>query len=388
MHDARGDKGGGDTGLSIRIAYDIGDLAQHRTAWQQLVRRALEPNFFYEPSAFLAAVNNIPLPGPLHVLLIYAGTAGPSEPDTELLGFFPFYRAKIARVGAGDELRLYRHLHCFLCTPIVDRLRAPQVVDGVLEWFARNPLGVSCVKMSKIRFDGPFGEILRARLAARRLPYRIARRYRRALFRRSADPRDFLRASVSEKRRKELRRLRNRLRDQGQVSLRESGQMDSPDLWAEQFLALESSGWKGASHGGAALANNRDHKRFFRQLVREAQSAGGLMMLSLDLNGVPIAQKCSFRSSGSQEAAFAFKIAHHEGYQRFSPGVQLEIENIMVLHRSVPPIEWMDSCALPNHPMIDHIWRDRREIADVVCGSSSRLNRVLFPIISRLGEQT
>jgi hypothetical protein len=83
------------------------------------------------------------------------------------------------------------------------------------------------------------------------------------------------------------------------------------------------------------------------------------MMLGLYLDGRPVAMKCNFLAA---PGSFSFKIAYDEGLGRFSPGMQLEIENIRRFHAQ-PRIEWMDSCtAVEDHFMMNHLWRDRREI--------------------------
>jgi hypothetical protein len=80
------------------------------------------------------------------------------------------------------------------------------------------------------------------------------------------------------------------------------------------------------------------------------------------LNGKPISYKCNFLAG---DGSFAFKIAYDEGQSHFSPGVMLELENIKRVHCR-REIAWMDSCASPEHPMIDRLWLDRRVIQSVV----------------------
>jgi hypothetical protein len=74
--------------------------------------------------------------------------------------------------------------------------------------------------------------------------------------------------------------------------------------------------------------------------------------------------------------AFSYKTAFDEAYARFSPGVLLQCENLALLER--PGIAWTDSCAAADHPMIDHIWRERLAIAhhNVAIGGAAR--RLLF----------
>src|SRR3546814_17812199 len=58
---------------------------------------------------------------------------------------------------------------------------------------------------------------------------------------------------------------------------------------------------------------------------------------------------------------FSFKIAFDEAMSRFSPGVLIEIDNLRrVLNRD--DLDWMDSCAAADHPMIDSLWGERRQI--------------------------
>jgi hypothetical protein len=100
----------------------------------------------------------------------------------------------------------------------------------------------------------------------------------------------------------------------------------------------------------------------FRAIARGAFAKGRWMTLALRLDGRAVAMKCNLRSG---TGAVAYKIAYDEAYARFSPGVLLELEHIRRLHEPGAPA-WMDSGAAPNHPMIDHLWRDRRSIETLI----------------------
>ena len=62
--------------------------------------------------------------------------------------------------------------------------------------------------------------------------------------------------------------------------------------------------------------------------------------------------------------ATRFKIAYRPDYARFSPGVLMEVETIRYLHET-HPVAWMDSCAAPDHPLINPLWPDRRCIESI-----------------------
>ena len=78
--------------------------------------------------------------------------------------------------------------------------------------------------------------------------------------------------------------------------------------------------------------------------------------------------------------AFSFKTAFDERFARFSPGVLLQRENLALLERE--GVDWCDSCASADHPMIDHFWRERRAIGRVNVGIGSGLRRTAFRAIA------
>src|SRR5262249_10566175 len=65
----------------------------------------------------------------------------------------------------------------------------------------------------------------------------------------------------------------------------------------------------------------------------------------------------------SGDRAWTWKIAYDEAYARFSPGVQLmlEVTETLLADNSVAQV---DSCATADHPMIDHLWRERLALSD------------------------
>jgi hypothetical protein len=61
--------------------------------------------------------------------------------------------------------------------------------------------------------------------------------------------------------------------------------------------------------------------------------------------------------------AFFWKIAYDEAFAAFSPGVLLTraLSNRL---RQQSEVGLIDSCAAPDHPMIDRVWPGRLEFAD------------------------
>ena len=105
-------------------------------------------------------------------------------------------------------------------------------------------------------------------------------------------------------------------------------------------------------------------------MCRSAYDAGKFHAAQITLDGAPIAMLASFVSG---RGAYSFKIAFNEDYARFSPGALLMMKVIDAFHRD-PRIDWVDSCAIPNHPMIDHIWAERRQMRSIIGSTSHRLS--------------
>ena len=323
--------------LKVRV---VGDPAALAGAWQDLADHAVEPNPFYEPWMFLAALEA--WPSPLKHVFIEHGSS--------LVGFFPLERALLYRRVPLPHLRLWKYPHCYLGTPLVRRGYAAECLRALRDWLKNDIL-----HWRDVAADGPFAAALGESIGRFHLqPYQRSR----ALLRRHADAERYIAEALPRASRKELGRLRKRLSEKGRLTFSETDQVG-------QFLELEAAGWKGER--GSALGSTVAGARFFRGMALQAAARGRLMMLALELDGRPVAMKCNLLAG---EGAFAFKIAYHEAYARFSPGLQLELENIRAFHARAG-LQWMDSCAAPDHFMLNRLWLERRPLIDVLAASGS-----------------
>ena len=66
----------------------------------------------------------------------------------------------------------------------------------------------------------------------------------------------------------------------------------------------------------------------------------------------------------------SWKIAYDESLSPYSPGVQFILE--YARHQLADDsVDATDSCAIPDHPMIDQLWRERIAIADFFVASDA-----------------
>ena len=161
-----------------------------------------------------------------------------------------------------------------------------------------------------------------------------------------------------------------RLADLGPVAVESVAAPGAATATFEEFLALEAAGWKGRD--GTAILSSPAISAFAREVVARRAADGGVRIDTLRLAGKPIAMVVSFLAGAS---AWTWKIAFDEAFARFSPGVQLmlELPQRLFAHGKIARI---DSLAAANHPMIDHLWRDRIPIGTLVIGPGGPLHRL------------
>lgn len=351
----------------VVVIRDAAELSSYVERWEALAGAAMEPNVFYEPWMLLPALEAFGGGSDLLFVLVFVPDPIARDRAPRLAGFFPMERQRTYHGLPIKGLRLWRYLHCFLGTPLIHAGYAPAVLDAFMEWLVTAPEAGVLVELGAVSGEGPFHQSMVDCLNARSRPAH-ALLHTRALFRSGASSDAYMRDAISGKRRKELRRLENRLADGGSVEYAEIQPGDDVDVWIRDFLELEAKGWKGRA--GTALAGEESSRRFFGVVATAAFRRGRLMMLAMRQGGRPIAMKCNFIAG---EGSFAFKIAFDETCRRFSPGVLLELENIRRLHAR-SELRWMDSCAVPDHPMIERLWTERRTIQTLV-----------FPVGSGMG---
>ena len=349
--------------ISVVAVEEKDELVEWIPEWEELAAAAIEPNVFYEPWQILPAVEAFGKQARLiHLLVFSAGPATPAARPT-LIAYFPLERLRRFRGIPVQGLTLWKHTHCFLCTPLVRHGYAGQSLAALFSWARSDARGAAIVQFPEVAGDGLFVKELIDFAHERKRPAFIFGSHERALLVPHEDADRYLVASLPNKSRKQHRRLGRRIAEMGEVEFAALEPGGDLDAWVESFLRLEASGWKGRSD--TALACHESERRFFTRMTREAHQRGRLEMLAMNLNGRPIAMKCNLLAG---RGSFSFKIAFDEAYAHFSPGVLLEVENIRRLHAS-PELRWMDSCAAPNHPMANRLWIDRRTIQTVAVSS-------------------
>ncbi|HEY1268944.1 MAG TPA: GNAT family N-acetyltransferase [Candidatus Binatia bacterium] len=339
------------------VVVDPEQLEPYLLAWEELAADAVETNVFYEPWMLMPALRLWGGSDEIVLVLVFAIERLNGASRERLAGIFPLQYQTYYREVPIRTLKLWQYDYCFLSTPLVGNHGAARTVRAFLEWLAVNPLNAALMEFRDIDGDGAFHNLLIEELRRSGQLACVMDSYTRPVLTRRCDGETYLHESLAKKRRKELNRLRRRLADCGRVECFELEPSHDVTAWTDDFLALEAASWKGRA--GSAMKLDAASREFFTTIACESFRRGRLMMLGLYLDGRAVAMKCNFLAA---PGSFSFKIAYDESLSRFSPGMQLEIENIRHFHGK-PCIQWMDSCtAVEDHFMMNHLWRDRRSI--------------------------
>jgi CelD/BcsL family acetyltransferase involved in cellulose biosynthesis len=163
---------------------------------------------------------------------------------------------------------------------------------------------------------------------------------------------------VSSGKRKELGRQRRRLAEAGHLDYQVSSEVRDVSAAVDDFRAVERRGWKGRA--GGAAAHSPATTRFMSEAVAALAVARKARVDRLRLDGRTIAAAITLYSG---DYAWFWKIAYDEEFSRYSPGVQLTVDLTDVFEAD-KNLSLVDSCAVPDHPMIDHLWGGRIAMAD------------------------
>jgi CelD/BcsL family acetyltransferase involved in cellulose biosynthesis len=295
--------------LTVRVveASSAEDLAGHAGAWDELALAAPErlPMLSH---AWVASVLEHDRPrAPWRCLFAYEGQ--------RLVGVLPVVRVRRRLPGVRFSGPLAAHLHTYSAYPLLDVACARPALSALLTELAVDEPRFTWLRLGGVRSDAAImsvEELDQARLAT--VPAAAWRRSGSLLPLHGSfdDYQDRLSANF----RRNLRKARNRCERQHDLSVRfvtgsDAGSREHFDA----FLALESSGWKGAA--GTAIRCSPRLEEFYWALCRRMSERGWLEWHFLEFDGTPVAGHLAIRFGRS---LVLLKIAYDEAQARLGPG--------------------------------------------------------------------
>ena len=330
---------------------NLSELESIVDEWRDLATRVLEPNVFYEPAFALPATRIFGRDA--GALLVWSGTS-----PRKLLGFFPS-RIETRRYGLKLPVLVgWTNPYAPLGTPLVEREAAEPVIAAWLAYLADDPELPGLVLLPFLPTDGPFATALDAIVRRAQMPVADFNLYQRAQLVPDGDRLFYVERTVGQHRHKELRRYVRRLGDIGALLFTTATEPETVAGAIEDFFKLETRGWKGKA--GTAAALHDDIRNFISSAVNGLAAEGKVAINRIFIDGSAIAVTIMLRSA---DTAWFWKIVYDEKFAQHSPGVVLAFAVTEDLVEDTTLVR-ADSCAAADHPMIDHVWRDRLTLCD------------------------
>lgn len=359
--------------LSTAVSHRVVEVSSFSQAepflesWERLAENPSEANVFYAPWVLRPALEHLCRDKTVKLLFFVR------EDSSELDGVLPLMVKHACRYLPFFSLQNLRHRYCFSTAPWITRGREADVACSFALWLRSHRYRYPVLMLNTVTADGAWAQALRRQLPLRGMRFQQTSLVQRALLVHGDDPENYLERALPSKKRKEYRRLRERLAEQGNLQVHELQPGDANlQSWLEAFVELELKGWKGKEH--TALGSRINCRRFFEEMAHEAHRRGQLAMLSMTLDGRPVAMVCDLIAS---PGAFAFKSAYDETYARYAPGVLLELENICRAHaRQDRGLRWLDSCSAPDNELLNRLYLERRTLCNLTISSGQALSNL------------
>lgn len=339
--------------------------------WQALAAACANANVFFEHWA-VEACQALPEGTGLQLLLV-------EHSDGHWAGLLPLmpWRAGGVTIGWQNWDQRVRALG----DPLIVNGHEAEVWQAMLAMLAQDGRQPT-LRLSTLDEQGPVGRALLDILGDGRWPHRISRRLERAVLNRGPSATDYCATNIRGKVLKEYRRLKRRLADRGDLRVEQLAPGIAATGWTEQLLEMEAAGWKGRD--GVAAACDPVLQACVHHLLDNAHRQGRLDFWRMTLDGAPLSMLACLENGQGQ--AFQYKISYDELHAASSPGVLLELEYLQALLDG-DRLTKCDSCARPDHPMINRLWVDRMPVCSVVIGQPTLVGRGIVGLTALLDRR-
>lgn len=336
----------------IRVRTEVVDaetFSSSEGAWRDLCERAATCNVFMEPDFALAVQHASP---ETNLRVILAWLEGEEE---KLAGAWVVAQRRSRQSWPVRAAVSPVNTVAYLGTPVIDRALFQPVVRAMLLAMRADPHLPDLVQLGD--FHGRLHAGLLEALEAIDMAATLVETRRRARLVPEIGPNG---RPVPRPSGRGSRRKLDRLKKTGAVSFTHATQLHEAVIALEEFLQLESSGWKGER--GSALASTPALRDFTRRMVQGMTIRGLSDIQALRLDGRPLAMMIVLRSGPE---AFTWRMSYDENFASFSPGILL-LNHVSETLLADPSVTATDSCNHYDTGIQAERWPDRHEVLDLL----------------------
>lgn len=339
-----------------------------------LSNRAMEPNVFFT-SRFLAPA----MPRLEDREIRLAVVRDEMDGKSRLRFLMPFSVERPGFSIGAPIIRAWSNSYGPLGTPLVDAEGAAETIDNFLDALGREESRLpSVLVLPDIRLNGQFAQVARAIAMSRNLPISTTNEQSRPMLDSLLDGDAYLKASIKSSHMREMRRQWGLIEKLGTVKYEIARQPRDIRMRMEEFLMLEASGWKGKKR--SAMLSDRLRAAFAREAVNNLAEIDAARIHTIDLDGQAIASMIVLMMNGE---AYTWKTAFNEELSRFSPG-KLLVAQLTDWHLDDANIVRTDSCAIPDHPIMSRLWKEREAMGTLIIGLKENSDREVRQVGTQL----
>lgn len=324
--------------------------------WRDLLARPLTQNPFLHPSYVKAGLDAGLDKGDSAAVIV--SRAGKVE------GIFPTSPLKVRGMKIPGVWTSELNLYHFNGAPLVAKDNAEDVVKAWLHTIGSKDAPSVCV-LRHMDLESDLVDTVAAQARETGCGLRIIHRYERPRLTREHDGfESHIKAVLSKRRVKDIRRNLRRLGEKGEVRLEHVTERSAVAKRLEDFLRIEASGWKGEA--GTAFLSDEATARFARAAFATDGEEGLVSIDTLLVDDQPIAVSINLQAGITR---FTPKCAIDEDYRTFSPGVLLEYLVIEAFY-SGQNCALMDSAITTDSHIVAGFWNDAAPHGDVIVAKS------------------
>jgi len=320
-----------------------GDMRAVTDAWRHLMPRALEPSVFAEPGFLLPALQHLP-EGP-HVAMLCVWQGPPEK--SMLRGLFPVLAPRLS--FAGRDVRIWRPPLSFGNPALVDGDFADAVLEALVADLSDR--GAARLLFPQVPLQGNFAAVLRAFARRPQRPLEILELNDSLQDGPTAEALDRPGPRIGSD------RLWERLSERGEVRIERAQEARAVRDAVEEFLVLEA-----LARGSAALIRDVGTASFVRTMTRELARSRRCRVDVMRIGGKPVAAAIILKSA---QRAWLWKIACDDRLAACAPDALLALEGARTRRKHMR-LEIGDACGLRDHPVVDHLRRERTPCGDVL----------------------
>ena len=327
-----------------------------------LSRRAIEPNVFFDPQFLAPAMARL---DDRKVKLLVVRDEVRAHNRLRLL--MPYSVETASWLRGAPTIRAFTHPFGRVGTLLLDGDDPSDILKTFLAGLTRPEMKLPDVLvLPDVRLDGAMAKAMLEVAQAAGLPTATVNATSRAALIKAPGIDHVLAPTGSGRRRRELRRQRRLLERDGEVRCEVAREADAVRLGLEDFLAIEAGGWKGRRR--SALIMDRYRSAFAREAVNALAADGRVRVFTLKVGARAVASLVAFVDRGE---AYAWKTAYDEAYAKASPGQQVMADATKALLAD-PAVRRADSCAMPDHFVMNRFWPGRIAIGTLVIGLTAQ----------------